>query len=136
MCFLGWLDPLPVQVCPRQIASVVAYDDSVDIEHGHDLEHEVVSEVLGSGMVAQQKLDNVLYDVGGHGFARVDSGGENDGLFVLQVVAVLADGQVVAAEYTGAYLLPASVRHRNFLWNRFFLTGSCSIAFRNLCSCV
>lgn len=133
---LRWLNPLPVQVGSRQITPVVAYDNSINIEHGHDFENKVVSEVFGSRVVAQEKLDDVLDDVGSHSFAGVHSGSEDDGLFVLQVVAVLADGQVVAAEYTRSYLLPASVRHRNFLWNRFFFMGSCSIVLRNLCSCV
>lgn len=39
--------PHAVQVVPRKTAPVVTVDDAVGVQHGHDLEDEVVSQLLG-----------------------------------------------------------------------------------------
>lgn len=51
--FLGGLYPLPVQICPREIAPIVPYDDSVNIEHGHYLEDEVFTQTASSCTITQ-----------------------------------------------------------------------------------
>lgn len=43
------VDPLAVQVHLGQVASVVANDDAVDVEHRHYLEEEVLPQDLGDG---------------------------------------------------------------------------------------
>lgn len=66
-------NPLPIQVEARKRRSVVAHDDSVWIQHRDDLEHEVVSQVLGIVVVGNQELQYSLYYVRGVAFSRVDS---------------------------------------------------------------
>lgn len=48
MVFFVWIMPLTVQVYGAEIAPVVAYDDPIDIEHGHDIENKIVSEQFGA----------------------------------------------------------------------------------------
>lgn len=49
----GWMKhlartlPAAVQVTAGQRASIIAIDDTVWVEHGHDLEYEVLAQVLG-----------------------------------------------------------------------------------------
>ena len=89
-------DPLPVEIGSWQIASVVAYDHSVNIQHGNYLEDEVLSQISGDGTITQQKLYDVLYDVAGHSLAGMNAGGQNNSPFV---VATLAYYQIVKPEY-------------------------------------
>lgn len=63
MCLAAGLDPLPVEIGPEQIAPVVAVDDSVDVQHRDDLEHEVLSQLPSYGVVTQQKVHDVFYEV-------------------------------------------------------------------------
>jgi hypothetical protein len=127
MCLLRWLDPLPVQIRPREVAAVVSDYHPVYVQHGHDLEDEVFTQTAGSGAVAKEEVDDVLYDVAGHRLPRVHPRRQDDRLLLL---AALSDRQVVATASEDDYLLPDSVRHRNFRWNLCFLTGSFSRVLR------
>jgi hypothetical protein len=73
MQLLGRVDPLPVQIHPSQVATVVTVDDSVDVEHGNDLEDEIFPQDPGLLRVASQEVDHVLHDVAGHRFSWVHS---------------------------------------------------------------
>lgn len=136
MSFLRRLDPLSIQIRTRQITPIVPNNNSINIEHRHNLKHKVISQILSRRMVAQQELNNVLNNMRGHGLAGMHSRCEHDCFLVFQVCSVLADCYVVAAGLGTDYLLPASVRQRNFLWKRFFFIGSCYSPRRKRCSCV
>lgn len=73
MGFLGRFYPLSIEISSREIASIIANNNPIDIEHGHYLEHEVVSQIFGSWVIAQQKLDDVLNYIGSHGLSWMDS---------------------------------------------------------------
>lgn len=45
--YLRWVLPFLVEVITRQIAAVVAMDDTIRVKHGHDLEHKVLPQFLG-----------------------------------------------------------------------------------------
>jgi hypothetical protein len=47
MGFLGRLDPLTVEVGARQIAAIVSDNNSIDVEHGHYLEDEILAKTSG-----------------------------------------------------------------------------------------
>ena len=43
MCFFTGLDPLSIEVCSWQIASIIANDNSIDIEHRNYFENKVLT---------------------------------------------------------------------------------------------
>lgn len=49
--FHAWSNPLAVEVQAAERGSVVAYEHTVWVQHRNDLEHEVVSQVLGNLIV-------------------------------------------------------------------------------------
>ena len=134
MGLFGWFDPLPVEVGAWQVAAVVADDNTVDVQHGHDLEDKVLPEHPRSGTVTQQKVNHVLNDKTRHRLPRMHPCCQYDRLLVL--VRRLPNRQIVATKLTKIYLLPDSVKHKNFRWNRFFFTGSISIDRKYCCKCV
>lgn len=93
--FLWWLQPLSIKICSGKIAAVVANDHTVDIEHRHNLEYEILSQGLGYDAVPEQEVYDVLNDVAAHSLARMDSCCEEYGSLLL--VLRVADRQVVAA---------------------------------------
>ena len=52
---------------------MLAYDDSIRVEHGDDLEDESVSESSGSVSVTSQVLDHSAHHPGAGGLTRVNS---------------------------------------------------------------
>lgn len=68
----GGLDPLSVEVSAWEVAAVVADDDAVDVQHGYDFEDEVLAQHAGGGAVAQQKVDNILYNKAAHCLTRMN----------------------------------------------------------------
>ena len=63
MKFLIRVDPLTIEVHQTQVASIIANDDTIRVEHGHYFEDEIFSEDLGNIGVAEQVLDDILYNV-------------------------------------------------------------------------
>lgn len=94
MGLLGRLNPLSVEVCASQVATIVAYYDSIDVEHGNHFENEVLAQTACQSRVAKQKVYDVLDDVATHGLSRVNARSEQNGAFVF---AALAYSQIVAA---------------------------------------
>jgi len=58
-------DPLPVQVVTSQRAPVIADNHSVWVEHGHDFEHEFVSENTRALFIRQQIIEKSLHNPAG-----------------------------------------------------------------------
>mmetsp|Transcript_13579 Transcript_13579/g.23113 ORF Transcript_13579/g.23113 Transcript_13579/m.23113 type:complete len:396 (-) Transcript_13579:1175-2362(-) len=65
-------DPLSVQVQAAQRGAVVADQYAVGVQHGDDLEHEVVSQVARDLVVRHQELQHPVDDERGVALARVD----------------------------------------------------------------
>ena len=97
----GWVellvgvDPLSVEIDQIEVAAIVADDDSIGVEHGHDLKDEILPEDLGDVGVAEQVVDDVLDNIRRHRLSGVHSGGEEDALLLLSVVEI-ADDEIVA----------------------------------------
>jgi hypothetical protein len=53
MCFFAGLDILTIEIGSRQVAPVVADDDSVDVEHGYNFKHKIISQTSGQTAIAQ-----------------------------------------------------------------------------------
>ena len=90
----------PVQVHPAQAAPVVAVDDSVWVEHGHDLEDEVVSQDLRVRVVAAQEPHRSSDHEAAVALSGVNAGAEHDGGASGHLVGVRRsgrDGQELAA---------------------------------------
>lgn len=66
--------PLPVQVFPAQGAPVIAIDDTIWVEHGDDLENEVLSQEPGHRVLADQKLQGPLHHPAGIALPWVNAG--------------------------------------------------------------
>lgn len=62
---LGWDFPPSVQILAGQRTPVVAVDDSVWVEHGHDLEHEILPQGLRLRRVADQEFYNSFHHPAG-----------------------------------------------------------------------
>jgi hypothetical protein len=95
VALLAGVDPLPIQVHAGQVAPVVAVDHPVDIQHGHNLDDEVLPQGSGDGRVRHQIVDDVLDEVAGHGLARVHPGRQENALLLLPIGEV-PDNHIVA----------------------------------------
>mmetsp|Transcript_5913 Transcript_5913/g.5318 ORF Transcript_5913/g.5318 Transcript_5913/m.5318 type:complete len:436 (+) Transcript_5913:557-1864(+) len=84
----GRVDPAPVEVYSRQVAPGTAIDDPIRIQHWDDLENKVVSQNLGIQRRSRQIIKDAFHHPGGAAFARVDPGGEDDPLAVLDGIRV------------------------------------------------
>ena len=83
--------PSSVQVAACQTAAVVTVDDSVWVEHGDDLEDELVSELASFSVVADQKVNGSLHHERGVGLTWVDPCADNHPL----LLSVLLNGHSV-----------------------------------------
>ena len=66
------VDPTPVDVHSSQVTAGVSVDDSIWVEHGHDLEDKVVSEDFGVQTGACEIVQNAFHHPRGSGFARMN----------------------------------------------------------------
>lgn len=73
MIFLARINPLSVEIHTCQIAPVVSIYDTIDVEHRHNFNDEILTECLGDIRVSNQEIYNVFDKVGCHCLARVDS---------------------------------------------------------------
>lgn len=114
------INPLPIQICSKQIAPVVANNNTIDVKHRDDLKNEVVSKLSSNRVVAQQKVNNVFDKVAHHGFARMHSGCQEYDFFlfyrrrtrialsygdVVTVVTTLRQTECLAAESVLVHLV-------------------------------
>lgn len=56
-----WVFPPSVEIAAGQTAPVVPIDDSIWVEHWHNLEHKFVSQLIGLGIIADQKVYDTLH---------------------------------------------------------------------------
>jgi hypothetical protein len=90
----GWLhltrgvNPAPVQVDSGKVASGVAVDDPVGVEHGHHLEDEVVSQDLGVQTWPCEVVEDTLHHPAGTGLARMDPRRDADALPILDGIGL------------------------------------------------
>lgn len=78
--FLGGIDPAPVQVNACQVAPRAPIDNTVDVEHGHYLEHEVVSQDLRLQKWPRQVVNDSFHHPGGARLTWMDSRRYHDAL--------------------------------------------------------
>ena len=62
----------------HQRAAVVADDDAVRVQHGHDLEDEGAAQELGVVVIADEKVDDAVHEPGGVRLARVHPRRQDD----------------------------------------------------------
>lgn len=73
------VSPLPVQIEASQAGPLVSVDDSVRVQHRHDLEDEVVSQELSTlTFLLKEEVHCSLEHVRGNGFARVSTSRNHD----------------------------------------------------------
>lgn len=53
-------NPLTIEIVTAERGTVVADDYTVWVQHGNDLEHEVVTQVLGVVIITDEELQNTL----------------------------------------------------------------------------
>jgi hypothetical protein len=53
MCLFAGLDILTIEIGSRQVAPVVANYDSVDVEHGYNFKHKIISQTSGQTAIAK-----------------------------------------------------------------------------------
>ena len=122
----GWMelfvriDPLPIEIHKIEVAAIVSNDDSIGVEHRYNLKDEVLSEYFGDVGVAEQIFDDVLDDVGRHGFSGVDSGGKEDAFLLLAVVEITND-EIVAVIAGNGLAEGLSLQQMLSLWIDFQL---------------
>ena len=83
MGLFRWLNPLAVKVGAWQVAAVVTDYDTVDVEHGDDLEYEVFSKHTSGGAVSDEEVNYVLDDETWHCLSWVNSSCQYYRLFLL-----------------------------------------------------
>ncbi len=69
--YLVDLLPPSIQVGSRKRSPIVPVDDPIGVDHGYDLEDDVVSEVLGLLVMGDQEVDHALHHIRAHGLTRV-----------------------------------------------------------------
>lgn len=72
------LPPATIHVVAVDVASEVAVDDSVNIDHREQDDVEPLLEVCREGRVAEQEFEYAVHEVGGPSLARMLPGSEPD----------------------------------------------------------
>ena len=86
--FPGRIDPASVEIYAGQVASRVAVDDAIWVEHRNDLENKVVPEYLGVQRWTSQIVENALHHPTCAGFTRMHSRRNTYALSVLDALRV------------------------------------------------
>lgn len=91
--------PGPVEVLAGQAAALVAVDDAVGVDHGHDFEDEGVAQQFGLLGLRGDEVDEAAHHPAAVGLAGVAARGDHDPalLLLLRVVAGRGHGQVPEA---------------------------------------
>ena len=76
-----WRFPPPVEILPRQGASVVSIDDTIRVKNGHYLKYEVVSQSLCLRRLADKVLYASFHHPGSIALTRMHSCTNKDSLF-------------------------------------------------------
>jgi len=97
MQHLTWVLPSSIKIASSKRAPVVAVDDAIRVHHWNNFEDIVVSEVVGSGVVANEEVNDTLHHVGRVRLSRMDSGSNYYTLFlsVLFYRASVCDRQIL-----------------------------------------
>ena len=81
------LVPLPVQVTAEQGASIVAVDDSIRVEHGHNPEYEMASQLFSFGR--EQVSDKAVDHVRGLRLSRMHSACDDHSLLLAMILYII-----------------------------------------------
>lgn len=74
--------PLPIQIEPTDVRTIVAMDDSIRVHHGNYLKDEILSQFFSLIGIGKQKLQNPIAYEGRNRFARVDSSSDYNIAFI------------------------------------------------------
>ena len=66
-------NPLTVEIVAHKRAPIVTNDDTVRVQHRHDLEYESAPQELGMLIVADQEVYDAIHEPGCVRFARMHS---------------------------------------------------------------
>ena len=58
-----WLHVASIEIVTSHAGSVVANNDTIDVDHGHNLEDDALTQLLGLVRVTQEVLDEALHHV-------------------------------------------------------------------------
>lgn len=96
MCLPGRINPLPIQIRPKQITPVIPINHPIDIQHRYDLENEVLPQHPRRRMITQQIIDDVFDQMAHHSLAWVDARCEEYDFLLFRGVGGLADCYEIA----------------------------------------
>ena len=83
--FEGTISPFSIQIKPRSRESIVSIDNSIGINHGHNIEAKVLPQKGSKLTIMKQSLDKPLHDKRTNSFPRMCSCCEEDSIFVIFV---------------------------------------------------
>ena len=89
------IDPLPIKVHACEITSVVAIDHTIDVQHRHNFENEVLTEYLSYGRIADEEVDDVFDKVGSHTLSGMHPRSQ-EYTFLFFPVGEVSDDHVIA----------------------------------------
>mmetsp|Transcript_73066 Transcript_73066/g.161638 ORF Transcript_73066/g.161638 Transcript_73066/m.161638 type:complete len:296 (-) Transcript_73066:884-1771(-) len=113
--------PQAVQVLPGQGATVVSNDDAVRVQHGYDLEDEVVAQDPGVQGGAGEVVQHALHNPGGIGLPRMHPGSDHHRPPCAQRSRIAAEGRdgdeiaSVAGQGLAELASPEPARHIRIL---------------------
>ena len=109
--------PSAVQVSANEVASVVAIDDTVWVEHGDDLKDELVSEHLGLLVVIlKQKVNGSLDHETCVGLTRVHAACQEYCLLGVRIDLLLVLGSHLEPRKNRVLVFCVGQRQRNGVW--------------------
>lgn len=96
MGFFWGLNPLAIEISPWKVATIVPYNNTIDVQHRNNFEHKVLSQHSCSWTITQQKVNNVLNNITWHCFSGMHTSSQNYRSFIL--VWSLSNSQIVTTK--------------------------------------
>jgi len=96
-----------IHVLPSEGGSIITDYHSIRVDHGNDLEDNLVSEGVRNSARTKQKLDEAMENVGAVSFSRVYPGSHNDHfllayyILIVKLVGDRDDGHIYTAKALG-----------------------------------
>ena len=85
--------PLSIKILADKRASCVAQNDTVRINHGHDLEDKVISQNSCTDRRSHEVVDDTFHHVGGSGFTRMHPRADDDTFLIFHLLLVIREGR-------------------------------------------
>lgn len=121
---------LSIQITACQWAPCVANDDAIGIEHGHELEDELVTELLCHIRVTGDEIHKALHHPWRRSLARVHTCCYNNRLLLLQNKFEIITSMIVKSEFVSCipFAFPLRVSSVQLQWDNrhYFLLTTCT----------